>query len=298
MMNSTYQEKIEIPSVDLLDQHRALVTELKSLARSLRLEMGWHYLLDWAWIISQLGPVKGKRILDAGAGTGLLQWYLARQGAEVVSVDRLSRAALPVRFRARFQVQGVRKEDLLPLGRYLQQDWSRKEKLPVKLSRQGRELLSLTQIGSRSGKVYIYNQDLRNLTDIDDNAVDAVVAVSALEHNEPDGLVAAVKELLRVLKPGAPILATLVASPAQDWRHAPSSAWCYSAASLRRIFELNDATSDNYADYDQLFDQLVNSAELRDGLAKFYFRSGENGMPWGKWDPRYQPVGVCKVKPA
>jgi len=296
MMNSSYQEKIEIPSVDLLDQHRALVTELKSLARSLRLEIGWHYLLDWAWIISQLGPVKGKRILDAGAGTGLLQWYLARQGAEVVSVDRLSRAALPVRFRARFQVQGVRKEDLLPLGRYLQQDWSQNEKLPVKLRRQGRELLSLAQIGSRSGKVYIYNQDLRNLTDIDSNAVDAVVAVSALEHNEPDGLAAAVKELMRVLKPGAPLLATLVASPAQDWRHAPSSAWCYSAASLRRIFELSDAAPDNYANYAELFDKLVNNAELRDGLAKFYFRSGENGMPWGKWDPRYQPVGVCKVK--
>jgi len=295
-MNSTYQEKIEIPSVGLLDQHRSLVTELKSLARSLRLEIGWHYLLDWAWIISQLGPVKGKRILDAGAGTGLLQWYLARQGAEVVSVDRLSRAALPVRFRARFQVQGVRKEDLLPLGKYLQQDWSRKEKLPVKLSRQGRELLSLAQIGSRSGKVYIYNQDLRNLTDIDNNAVDAVVAVSALEHNEPDGLVVAVKELMRVLKPGAPLLATLVASPAQDWRHAPSSAWCYSAASLRRIFELRDATPDNYANYPELFDKLVDNAELRNGLAKFYFQSGENGMPWGKWDPRYQPVGVCKVK--
>ena len=37
-------------------------------------------------------------------------------------------------------------------------------------------------------------------------------------------------------------------------------------------------------------------AELRDNLASFYFRSGDNGMPWGKWDPQYQPVGVCKVK--
>jgi hypothetical protein len=35
---------------------------------------------------------------------------------------------------------------------------------------------------------------------------------------------------------------------------------------------------------------------LRDNLASFYGRSGENGMPWGVWDPRYQPVGVCKVK--
>ena len=296
-MTPKYQEKIEIPSVDLLYQQRPLVTELKNLARSLRLELGWHYLLDWTWIISQLGSVKGKKILDAGAGTGLLQWYLALQGAEVLSVDRLSRASLPLRFRARFQVQGLRPEDLLPLNKQLQQDWERKEKLPAKLSRQGREVLSLAQIGNRSGKVSIYNQDLKTLTDVPSNSMDAVVAVSALEHNEPDGLVAVVKELMRVLKPGAPLLATLAASGEQDWWHAPSSAWCYSAASLRRIFELPSETPDNYADHAELFEKLVNNIELRNGLAKFYFKSGENGMPWGKWDPRYQPVGVCKVKP-
>ena len=27
-------------------------------------------------------------------------------------------------------------------------------------------------------------------------------------------------------------------------------------------------------------------------LADFYFRSGDNGMPWGNWDPQYMPVGV------
>ncbi|HWQ84622.1 MAG TPA: methyltransferase domain-containing protein, partial [Anaerolineales bacterium] len=260
------------------------------------LELGWHYLLDWTWILSQLGPVKGKRILDAGAGTGLLQWYLARQGAEVLSVDRLSRANLPVRFRARFDVQGLRPEDLIPLKQQLQQNWASKEKLPARLSRQGRSFLSLAQLGTRSGKVRIYNQDLKTLSDIATDSVDGVVAVSALEHNEPEGLIEVVKELMRVLKPGAPLLATLVASAEQDWWHAPSSAWCYSAGSLRRIFELPSETPDNYADHALLFEKLVNNAELRNGLAKFYFKSGENGMPWGKWDPRYQPVGVCKVK--
>ena len=297
-MSLNYREKIEIPSVDLLIQQRRLVIELKNLARSLHLELGWHYLLDWTWILSQLGSVKDKRILDAGAGTGLLQWYLARQGADVLSVDRLSRADIPLRFRARFQVQGVRPDDLLPLKQLLQRDWDRKEKLPVKLSRQGRELLSLTQIGNRGGKVRIYNQDLSMLSDIPSNSVDAVVAVSALEHNEPEGLVTVVKELMRVLKPGGPLLATLVASSGQDWWHAPSSAWCYSPATLRRIFEMPDAAPDNYADHDILFAKLVNNVELKNGLAKFYFKSGENGMPWGVWDPRYQPVGVCKVKSA
>jgi len=74
-------DQIEILSVELLDQHRSTVLALRRLARSLGLEFGWHYLLDLTWIISLLGPVKGKRILDAGAGTGVLQWYLAEQGA-------------------------------------------------------------------------------------------------------------------------------------------------------------------------------------------------------------------------
>ncbi len=48
-------------------------------------------------------------MLDAGAGTGVLQWYLAQQGAAVISVDRMSRAlvatavsqAIPGRWNAK-----------------------------------------------------------------------------------------------------------------------------------------------------------------------------------------------------
>ena len=42
--------------------------------------------------------------------------------------------------------------------------------------------------------------------------------------------------------------------------------------------------------------QLARCAELRVSLSWRYRLSGRNGMPWGRWDPRYQPVGVCKVK--
>ncbi len=100
-------QKIEILSVDLLDQNRPVVEELKKLAHALRLEFGWHYLLDLSWTIQNLGAIQGKRIMDAGAGTGILQWYLAQAGAEVYSVDRLSRSTLPPRFRRQFHVQGL-----------------------------------------------------------------------------------------------------------------------------------------------------------------------------------------------
>ena len=39
-------EKIELLSVSLLDSERKRITELKNLAHRLKLEFGWHYLLD------------------------------------------------------------------------------------------------------------------------------------------------------------------------------------------------------------------------------------------------------------
>ena len=126
--NSEFQETIEILSVDLLDQNRNLVEALKGFTRSLRLELGWHYLLDLTWIISQLGEANNRRIMDAGAGIGVLQWYLAQDGAEVVSVDRSSRADLSLRFRNRFRVTGLRPEDLLPPGKTLKARLNQKNK--------------------------------------------------------------------------------------------------------------------------------------------------------------------------
>ena len=148
------------------------------------------------------------------------------------------------------------------------------------------------------GKVIIYNQDLGNLADILDNSIDAVVAVSSLEHNTPDDLPRVVKELERVVKPGGVILATLGAAADQDWFHQASQGWCYSDSSLRKLFNLPADTTSNYFEYDRIISELRNCAELRDNLASFYFKSGDNGMPWGEWDPQYPPVGVCKVKPS
>jgi hypothetical protein len=101
---------------------------------------------------------------------------------------------------------------------------------------------------------------------------------------------------MRVLKPGGLLLATLGAARDADWFHEPSRGWCYTEASLRSLFSLAEDIPANYSHYDELLRDLKNCSELRDNLADFYFRSGDNGMPWGKWDPRYQSVGVCKQK--
>jgi len=276
------QEKIEILSVELLDRHRAEVEALKRLARSLGLDFGWHYLLDLTWILENLGPARGGRVLDAGAGTGVLQWYLAQEGAEVISVDRGDRRDLPLRFRRRFRVVGLRPQDLAPA------------RIPGLTRR--RDLAALLDPRRAPGRVVFYHQDLKTLADIPDASLDAVVAVSALEHNDPQDLPRVVEELMRVLKPGGRLAATLCAARDEDWYHAPSAGWCYTGESLRAHFGLPAGAPNNYDQYDRLFSALKDCAELRDNLAKFYSRSGDNGMPWGKWDPQYQPVGVLKIK--
>ena len=297
------EDKIEILPVTLLDSESSTVADLQRLARKMNLEFGWHYLLDLTWIIRQLGDMKGRSIIDAGAGTGIMQWFLADLGAKVFSVDRESRAGLPHRFRRHFKVEGLREEDLAPentMAGSIAGINQRSLKTTVS------ELFDIIQTSASQkserrgadgiGQVIIYNQDLGNLVDIPANSVDAIVAVSSLEHNSPDGLKAVVTELMRVLKPGCALFATLGAARDNDWFHSPSKGWCYSEGTLRSTFDLSLKAKSNYDQYDHLFKALQKNKELQENLAAFYFVSGDNGMPWGNWAPQYQPVGVRKIK--
>jgi len=326
---SLYQDTIELLSVNLLDQNRNLVEELREIASVLRLEFGWHYLLDLTWTITNLGKVEGKRIIDAGAGTGVLQWYLASHGAEVISIDRLNRSNLPVRYRKCFNIRGMRQKDLIPVPHLLLNDLlgrnhpenggvgRKKTSLSKNLTRFSRDFLDLVvprskmmktrnhlvgfedvinNSGNICGSVVIYNQDLNNLEDIPPNTIDAVASISALEHNDFDGLVSVIQELTRVLKPGSPIVATLTAAQEEDFWHTPSNGWCFTDNSLREAFNLPQTTPSNYHLYSKYLVKLRGCAELRDNLAEFYSKSDQNGMPWGIWDPQYMPVGVYKVK--
>jgi len=295
-------EKIEILSVELLNQYRNLVEELDKFAKSVGLEFGWHYLLDLTWIISHLNSDDGKFIMDAGAGTGILQWYLAEQGYKVISADRSSRADLPLRFRKRFNVKGLRPQDLTPAVLAFIRNFKRPIKGPflrrclITIKLQMRDLIDYYKKASVSGDIFIYNQDLVDLSAIKDSSLDAVVAVSALEHNTPDGLREVIKEIIRVIKPGGVLLATLTAARDQDYWHEASSAMCYTDTSLRSLFDLSPNTPSNYEQYDKLFEALESCSELRNSLASFYTHSTSKGMPKGIWDPQYQPVGVIKIK--
>lgn len=292
--------KIEILPVSLLESEKSIINELKVLADELKLEFGWHYLLDLSWILKNLNLIDGQRIIDAGAGTGVMQWYLADKGAMVISIDRDSRANLNQRFRRRFNIKGLRESDLYEASSLSEVEQQRriKSRLADFVDMLSYKFNSSTgnEGKNATGEVLIYNQDLGNLDQIPDDSIDAIVAVSSLEHNSPEGLESVVAELLRVLKPGRAIYATLGAAKVEDWFHEASQGWCYTETTLRRVFQISHDVETNFDQYDRLFENLRENDELKDNLASFYFRSDKNGMPWGEWDPKYQPVGICKVK--
>jgi SAM-dependent methyltransferase len=293
-------DKIEILSTELLDQYRNIVNFFWNVSHAVHVEPGWHYLLDLSWAAANLGDLAGKRILDAGAGQGLMQWYLIENGAaQVISADRDSREKLPLTMRSRYNVHGLRSTDLGSSWAVVNQNMSWASGAG-KVGAFARGLAGMAaSAGPKkfAGEVLIYNQDLANMPDVADNSLDAIVSISALEHNTPEGLQKVVAEMVRKLKPGGRLVATLGAARDEDWFHGDSKGWCYTASTLRCLFDLPTETPDNYVDHDRFFEMLKNNAELRDHLASYYFKSADNGMPWGKWDPKYQTVGVLKIKP-
>lgn len=298
-MEAGRSDRIELLEVGILDRCRERVEEFYRLTAKLSIELGWHYPLDLAWITAHMESLHQSRILDAGAGTGALQWWLADQGAEVISVDRLKRADLSTIFRVSYRVEGLRPIDYQPfpeliLRRVSGKAYGRPDLLGGFRASAGWLISLFTP--KAPGKVILYNHDLGTMPDLQDESVDAVVSVSSLEHNEPGGLKVVVQELLRVLKVGGTLLATLGAAKERDWLHEPSGGWCYTEKTLREVFELPEGVSSNYDRYDELMERLRHSEELKDRLAPFYSTTGNSGMPYGVWDPQYQPVGVFKTK--
>jgi len=294
--------KIELISVNILNNHRPLVNQLNDLNKTLALSSGWHYPMDWTWVISQLGDVAGKNILDAGAGIGLLQWFLAQQGAKVISVDRSDRTCIPFHLLKRFNVEGLKDGDKpLSLNEILQFQ-NRKSKLTRKIKTLIRG--SIGEVRSRkhlknspTGSVTFYNQDLKSLSSIPNNSMDYVVSISALEHNKNiDNVKEIILELKRVLTPGGLMLVTLPATNESDWFFQPAFSWCFTVNTLKYIFDLQNDTNTNFNQYELLFNQLKNSTELRKNISLRYYYSPNSGMPWGIWNPQYMPVGILITK--
>jgi ubiquinone/menaquinone biosynthesis C-methylase UbiE len=132
--------------------------------------------------------------------------------------------------------------------------------------------------------------DLCRIPEIPDGYFDAVVSLSAIEHIPEAMLPVAWRELCRVVRPGGRWAITTSASGTDSsWFHEPSRGWCFSRRDLEQRFGAAFAGPLSAA---EALHRYRESAYLRKNLAYFYRKSGNNGMPWGVWDPRYIPVGI------
>lgn len=293
--------KIELISTAILDQNHELSAELALTAESLALSSGWHYILDWTWTICQIDGVAGKTVVDAGAGIGLLQWYLASKGANMISIDRADRTCIPFHLLDRFNVSGYGPGDRPLSLMELLDIWNRKASFTSRARAVARGLLGkLKPSNDRSistGAVKLYRANLYELSEIPDESVDTIVSISALEHNEKiEDIGVIIRELERILVPGGKLVITLPASLTEDWFFTPAYSWCLSEKTLRELFKLSEDTPSNFDQYERIFKEITDSVELRSKLSWRYFLGPNNGMPWGKWDPQYIPVGILKTK--
>ncbi len=332
-------EKIQILSLDLFRTLRYEIEIVENIQKLLDNQgIGWHYILDLAWIVSKIRRLpKGSLILDAGAGGGLVQFVLLELGYNVISVDFGDRKPTWAQARRYGKVISYLNDPTQkffhPYITFLNKSHKKYsnhglmgfakrilENLITKEEKRGNIISRIEENSYRPkpvsgavniseenimgsspptncGRLFFYKADIRNMHLLPNEYVDAVVSVSALEHNDHEDVGKCIEELLRVTKNNGQLIITVSASQAKDWFHEPSKGWCYSETTLKKLFRLPKSVQSNYSQWDALFTKLKkDNNKLHERLSDLYYQSGNNGMPWGKWNPEYQPVGVVKIK--
>jgi hypothetical protein len=92
------------------------------------------------------------------------------------------------------------------------------------------------------------------------------------------------------------MIVTLPASQKEDWFFDPAYSWCFTDTTIKEIFLLSENTSSNYNQYETILEEINTSSLLKSNLSWRYYLSSKSGMPLGKWNPQYIPVGVVKGK--
>lgn len=295
------ESRIELISTKILNHFPDMSSELLKMGKTLALSSGWHYALDWTWVTNNIGEANGKTILDAGAGIGLMQWYLSSKGANIISVDRSDRVCIPFHLLNKFNVTGYRAVDN-PLNiKDVLNITNRRVRILKRITSLIRGTFGSALLAGRSytdrGSIRFLNKDLRDLSEIHDNSVDIIISISALEHNEQiSNIKEIIRELERVLVPGGMMLVTLPASAEKDWFFSPAYSWCLTESTLRDLFDLDKDTLSNFQNYEKIHKELKQSNILKKNISLRYYFQPQSGMPWGRWDPKYIPVGIIKIK--
>jgi len=300
---------MEILSPSILKKYNEEIEEVDLMCKRLASEVGWHYILDLVWILKEIDLEPGATILDAGAGNGILQFILSERGYNVISVDFSSRRipllaplAFPIKdiggqkyrheYISHLKNQGLNITELQDLKVNFLKLFYKLKKIGVMAL--GFPFFSLSYFAGlrKPGIISYFCLDMSKMEPLANSSVDAVVSLSAIEHMEPATIGNAVQEFKRVLKPKGKIIITTSAAEEKDWFHKPSKGWCFGEESIKKLFDFDSETLSNWNLYRELMKQFSESEELKKRIPFCYKLSGENGMPWGIWDPKYLPVGI------
>jgi 2-polyprenyl-3-methyl-5-hydroxy-6-metoxy-1,4-benzoquinol methylase len=274
-----------------------------------RTQIGWHYITDITWMYSRIKHwPRETKILDAGGGIGPLQFLLAEMGFHVANID-LNLAEPPARYSVRY---GTRLE-ILPsftptdykefLSGNKENSFNRDLKKILKeffiykfwsyqsyTMSHNRWRSSVNLYDTPLGSVQWYRGNLCHMPEVPSGDFDAVVSLSAWEHIPYELLDSALTEIRRILKPNAKWAVTTSATeaPSTYW-HEPSKSNCFSVSDLENKFRAKTLVNQ---DPEMILEKYRQCSYLKDNLADFYKKSGNYGMPWGRWDPKYIPVGL------
>ncbi len=299
--------EIQLLSDQLPAEYPEILAEIDLLREGLFKEIGWHYYVDLIWVIIQLrklGIMPGATVLDAGAGSGLLQFLLSYYGYHVLSVDFAPRRVLfhisklfPVEITSSSESS---KEEYIEHLETVHRSYSYIRKLWIYIFKRKRRLSSwfhlrkvLSQRDLQPGKITMIQNDMCQMHDVQDQSVDAVVSLSAVEHLNPDQLPLVFADFSRVMKADASLILTTNASGTKkDWFHEPSQGWCFSLSTLAGWFNEQSSSERCFTNFNSILADYQNNKFLRQRLADFHFYSEKSGMPKGVWNPAYIPVGV------
>ena len=277
-----------------------------------RTQIGWHYITDLTWLYSRIKHwPKSLRILDAGGGTGPLQFLLAELGFNVTNIDMVLKQPSPsITDRYQMTLKQLPSSDtteymdflnckqhgrqVFELQRILRRfkKHAQKNHLSIRFYhvKHNRWRQRFGMSSTKLGTIQWWAGNLCNLNEIPSNSFDAVVSLSALEHIPIVQLENALKEIRRVLKDqNFWAITTSATDQNMTWYHQPSKGFCYSVSDLEKYFE---ATSSYPQNPKRILHEYRNCDYLKRHLAKFYSKSGEYGIPWGQWEPKYIPVGI------
>ncbi len=314
-------DMIELLDVHLLDE-KELLREIDHLLALFNWINGWHYDLDIIWIVKQLEKnniLPGATILDAGAGYGITQFLLASHGYNVISLD-FTRRDFPPKAEGIFDIEVIDNDlgsykseymDYMTYGKSTSNAMRFMNSVPgallnpVKIVRYMNKIKmqvisyatyrrEKAQSHSGFGKIQFLRGTFNNIP-LDDETVDALISISAFEHNVYGDMPDSINEFNRVLKNEGVMLVTTSAARDRDWYQEASKGWNFTRKTLSEWF--NISSDKIFFDYDDKCSHIQNSKILSDRLSDYYTNEKNLTVPEGNLrNIEYIPVGIRKNK--